>query len=150
MPYFCNEYWYIIRYEKGKEYPIFCRKHQSLENIEEIILDVNSISEGKKFADVGSGSVSSNNELLAYSTDFVGRRIYSLCFKNLKTGEVFQDKIPNTTGKAIWANDNQHVFYVRKDKNLRAFQVFRHQLGTDSSQDILVFHEKDDTFDVHG
>lgn len=149
LPYFFNEYWYIVKYEDGKEYPIFCRKHQTLENPEEIILDVNVLAEGEQFFEVGSVAVSPNNELATFSSDNVGRRIYNIQFKNLKTGEILADQIPNTTGKAVWANDNQHIFYIRKDKNLRAFQVYRHKIGTDSNEDVLVFHEKDDAFDVN-
>lgn len=149
LPYFFNEYWYIVRYEEGKEYPIFCRKYKSLENDEEIVLDVNILADGKEFFEVGSVAVSPNNELASFSSDDVGRRIYTLNFKNLKTGEILPDTIPNTTGKAVWANDNQHIFYIRKDKSLRAFQVYRHQLGTDSAEDVLIFHEEDETFDVN-
>ncbi len=149
LPYFFNEYWYIVRFEEGKEYPIFQRKHLSLDRPSELILDVNLLAEGNSFFEVGSVSVSPNNELVCFSEDNLGRRIYSLKFKNLKTGEILQDQIPNTTGKAVWSNDNQHIFYIRKDKNLRAYQVYLHQLGTDSSQDVLIFHEKDDTFDVN-
>lgn len=149
LPYFFNEYWYLVRYEKGKEYPIFSRKFQTLENEEEILINVNILAEGEKFFEVGSVAVSPDNRLISYSTDNLGRRIYTINFKNLETGEVFQDQIFNTTGKVVWANDNQHVFYIRKDDSLRAFQVFRHQLGTPSEDDVLVFHEKDETFDVN-
>ncbi len=149
LPYFFNEYWYIVRYEDGKEYPIFTRKFQTLENSEEIILDVNVLAEGHEFFEIGSVAVSPNNEIASFSEDELGRRIYSIKFKNLKTGEILKDEILNTTGKAVWANDNQHIFYIRKDKNLRAFQVFRHELGTDPEKDVLIFHEKDDTFDVN-
>lgn len=149
LPYFFNEYWYIIRYEKGKEYPIFCRKHQTLEHPEEILFDVNQLAEGFAFFEVGSVAVSPNNELATYSSDNVGRRIYTIQIKNLKTGEVLSDNIPNTTGKAVWANDNEHFFYIRKDKNLRAYQVYRHKIGTSAEEDVLVFHEEDDTFDVN-
>ncbi len=149
LPYFFNEYWYLVRYEKGKEYPIFSRKFQTLENEEEILIDVNILAEGEKFFEVGSVAVSPDNKLISYSTDNLGRRIYTINFKNLETGEVFQDQIYNTTGKVVWANDDQHVFYIRKDDNLRAFQVFRHHLGTPSEDDVLVFHEKDETFDVN-
>lgn len=149
LPYFFNEYWYLVRYEKGKEYPIFSRKFQTLENEEEILVDVNILAEGEKFFEVGSVAVSPNNKLISYSTDNLGRRIYTINFKNLETGEVFQDQIFNTTGKVVWANDNQHVFYIRKDESLRAFQVFRHQLGTNSEDDVLIFHEKNETFDVN-
>ena len=149
LPYFFNEYWYIVRYESGKEHPLFTRKITTLENPEELLLDVNLLSEGHDFFEVGSVAISPNNKLMTYSSDNIGRRVYTINFKNLETGEILQDQIPNTTGKAIWANDNEHVFYIRKDESLRAFQVFMHQLGTDSSQDVLVFHEKDETFDVN-
>lgn len=149
LPYFFNEYWYIVKFLEGKEHPVFTRKSQTLENAEEILLDVNVLAEGQKFFEVGSVAVSPNNNLMSYSSDTMGRRIYNLNFKNLETGEILQDQIPNTTGKAVWANDNEHVFYIRKDESLRAFQVYMHQLGTDSSQDVLVFHEEDDTFDVN-
>ncbi|MGK6342315.1 S9 family peptidase [Chryseobacterium sp. DT-3] len=149
LPYFFNGYWYIVRYEEGKEYPIFCRKHKSLDNEEEIIVDVNILAEGETYFEVGSVAVSPNNELVSFSSDNVSRRIYTINFKNLVTGEIFPDQILNTTGKAVWANDNEHVFYIRKDESLRAFQVYRHKLGTDASEDILIFHEEDDTFDVN-
>ncbi|KIA90019.1 S9 family peptidase [Kaistella jeonii] len=149
LPYFFNKYWYIVRFEIGKEYPIFSRKFQTLENVEEILLDVNVLAENQKFFEVGSVAVSPNNKMMSFSSDTMGRRIYKINFKNLETGEILQDQIPNTTGKAVWANDNEHVFYTRKDDSLRAYQVFLHQLGTDSSQDVLIFHEKDETFDVN-
>lgn len=149
LPYFFNEYWYIIRYEEGKEYPIFCRKFQSLDNPEEIILDVNIQAEGLEFFEVASLSISPDNKIAAYSTDAIGRRIYTLLFKNVETGENLPDMITNTTGKAVWAGDNKHVFYIRKDESLRAYKVYRHQLGTDESEDVLIFHEEDETFDVN-
>lgn len=149
LPYFFNQYWYIVRHEIGKEYPIFSRKYKNLENEEEILLDVNILAENQEFLEIGSVAVSPNNKLMSYSSDNIGRRIYTIHFKNLETGEILQDQIPFTTGKAVWANDNDHVFYIRKDESLRAFQVYMHQLGTDSSQDVLVFHEQDETFDVN-
>ncbi|WP_312074814.1 S9 family peptidase [Chryseobacterium sp.] len=149
LPYFFNGYWYYVRYEEGKEYPVFCRKIEDLANDEEIVLDVNILAEGHEYFEVGSVAVSPNNELASFSSDKVSRRIYSINFKNLKTGEILPDVIENTTGKAVWANDNEHVFYIRKDESLRAFQVFRHKLGTEYSEDVLIFHEKDETFDVN-
>lgn len=149
LPYFFNEYWYIVRYEIGKEYPIFSRKFQTLDNEEEILLDVNVLANGQQYMEVASLAVSPNNRLMSYSFDDLGRRIYTICFKNLETGENFEDRIENTTGKAVWADDNEHVFYIRKDESLRAFQVFRHRLGTDPAEDVLIFHEEDETFDVN-
>ncbi len=149
LPYFFNQYWYIVRYEDGKEYPIFSRKFQTLENEEEILLDANVLAEGNEYFDIGSISISVNNDILSFSTDKVGRRIYKIFFKNLKTGEIYQDEIDNTTGKAVWSNDNHFVFYIRKDESLRAYQIYRHQLGTDTENDVLIFHEEDETFDVN-
>ncbi|ACU08857.1 secreted peptidase, family S9 [Flavobacteriaceae bacterium 3519-10] len=149
LPYFFNSYWYISRFEIGKEYPIFSRKFQSLDNDEEILLDVNILAQGLDFLEVGSVAVSPDNKLMSYSSDNMGRRIYSLNFKDLQTGELFEDEIHNTTGKAVWAHDNKHVFYIRKDESLRAFQVYRHLLGADTDEDVLVFDEKDETFDVN-
>jgi len=149
LPYFFNQYWYIVRYEDGKEYPIFSRKFQTLENEEEILLDANILAEGKEYFDIGSISISVNNDILSFSTDIVGRRIYKIFFKNLKTGEIYKDEIDNTTGKAVWSSDNNYVFYIRKDESLRAFQIYRHELGTETEKDVLIFHEEDETFDVN-
>ncbi|MFL9834695.1 S9 family peptidase [Chryseobacterium terrae] len=149
LPYFFNEYWYIVRYEEGKEYPFFCRKYKTLENPEEIVLDVNILAEGEEFFEVANVAVSPDNKLASFSSDNLGRRIYTLNFKDLKTNEILPDKIENTTGKAVWANDNEHIFYIRKDESLRAYKVYRHKLGTPTSEDVLIFHEEDETFDVN-
>ncbi len=149
LPYFFNEYWYIVRYEDGKEYPVFTRKFGSLDAPEEILLDVNILAEGFEYFEVGSLAVSPGNKLAGFSEDRVGRRIYTIKFKNLETGEFLPDEIENTTGKAVWANDIQHIFYIRKDKSLRAYKVYRHKLGTPTAEDVLIFHEKDDTYDVN-
>lgn len=149
IPYFFNGYWYIVRYEKGKEYPIFCRKHLTLENPEEVMLDANELAQGYEYFDLGSAAASPDNRLGAYSTDTVGRRIYTIQIKNLNTGEVLADIIENCTGKAVWSADNQYIFYIRKDENLRAYKVFRHKIGTTSQEDAEVYHEKDEAFDVH-
>ena len=148
LPYFFNEYWYVVKYQKGKEYPLFYRHFKSLENEAELMLDVNEMASGKDFYDVGSFSVSVNNQLAAFSEDIVGRRIYTILLKNLETGEFLTDKIENTTGKTVWAADNLHFFYIRKDETLRAFQIYRHKIGSSQEEDVLVFHEEDETFDV--
>ena len=148
LPYFFNEYWYITRYEKGAEYPIFTRKYQSQENEEELLLDVNILADGHDFYDVGGISISLNNEIMAYSEDITGRRIYTIHIQNLKTKEKLEEKLENTTGRIVWANDNEHFFYIRKNEHLRAYKIYRHRLGTSQEEDILVFHEEDEAFDV--
>ena len=148
LPYFFNEYWYITRYEKGTEYPIFTRKYQSQENEKELLLDVNILADGHDFYDVGGISISLNNEIMAYSDDITGRRIYTIHIQNLKTKEKLEEKLENTTGRIVWANDNEHFFYIRKNEHLRAYKIYRHRLGTSQEEDILVFHEEDEAFDV--
>lgn len=148
LPYFFNEYWYITRYEKGTEYPVFTRKYQSQENEEELLLDVNILADGHDFYDVGGISISLNNEIMAYSEDITGRRIYTIHIQNLKTKEKLEEKLENTTGRIVWANDNEHFFYIQKNEHLRAYKIYRHRLGTSQEEDVLVFHEEDEAFDV--
>lgn len=147
VPYKKDGYLYYTRFEEAKEYPIFCRKKGSLDGAERIMLDANVLARGHAFFSVQNLEVSSGNDLLAYATDTQGRRIYTLFFKNLETGEILQDVIRRVTGNAAWANDNKTLFYTRQDPvTLRPFQVYRHVLGTDPSEDGLVYEEKDETF----
>ncbi len=150
VPYKSHGYFYYTRYVEGGEYPIYCRKKGSLEAEEEILLDANAMAEGHDFFSVTGLSVSANNNLLAYGVDTVSRRMYTLHFKDLATGEILPDEIVNTSGSAAWANDNKTVFYTLKEEGtLRPFKIFKHVLGTPISQDELLFHEKDETFNVY-
>ena len=147
VPYKQDDYWYYQRYEEGKEYPIFCRKKESLEADEEIMLDVNKLAVGHDFFSVRGTEVSSGQDILAYAEDNVGRRFYTIKFKNLTTGETYPDAIPNVVGNVAWANDNQTLFYTKQDPNtLRWHQIYRHVLGADPADDVLVYEETDDTF----
>jgi oligopeptidase B len=146
VPYKKDGYYYFSRYEEGKEYPIHARKFDNLDNEEEIILNVNDLAKDYEYYAVGGMAVSTNNKILAFGEDTVSRRIYTLRFKNLETGEYLEDKIENTTGTAIWANDNKTIFYTRKDEALRPYKIFKHRLGTDPSLDEEIYHEKDETF----
>jgi len=149
VPYKSNGYFYSRRYEKDKEYPIYTRKKGSLEAEEEIMLDVNTMAEGYEYYQVTGLSVSENNKYLAFGVDTVSRRKYTIHFKDLETGEILADKIPNTTGRATWANDNKTSFYSTKDNTLRSHKIHRHTLGTDPSYDTEIYHEKDNTFSVY-
>ena len=147
VPYFFNEYWYIKRFEKGKDYPIYTRKHKSLNNDEELLIDVNKLALKHAYYNVGSISVSPNNRILAYSFDTLSRRLYSIKFFDLKTKKHFKETIKNTTGSITWANDNKTIFYSKKeDKTLRVNKIYRHQLNSDVKNDILIFEEKDEHF----
>lgn len=144
VPYHKNGYWYYVRFEEGKEHPIYCRKKGLLSAEEEILLDANIEAANHKFYQVAGLSVSPDNKILAFGEDTVSRRIYTIRFKNLETGEIMDDALTNTTGGAAWANDNQTVFYTTKDESLRPEKVFRHKLGQTTDQE--VYHESDETF----
>lgn len=142
-----NGYLYYSRYEKGQDYPFICRKKDDGKEKEEIMLNGPEIAEGQSYLGFGGSTVSPNNKLLVYGLDFVSRRQYTLYFKDLTTGKILEDRIENTTGGAVWANDNKTVFYVKKDpQTLRSAYIYSHVLGTSSDEDKLVYHETDETF----
>lgn len=147
VPYLDRGFVYYNRYEEGKQYPIYCRKSETEEAVEEVILDVNELAKGKAFCSVLGLQVSPDSKLLAFGVDFTGRRKYSLQFKNLETGEMLDDQVDNVTGSCVWANDSKTVFFTRKDpQTLRAYLVVRHRLMTSSEQDVVVFEETDEEF----
>ena len=148
VPYFLNGYWYYTVVQENKEYPVFCRKKDSLSNPEIVLLDVNALAEGKSFCQIGGLSVSPDNKKLAYAVDFVSRRIYTIYIKDLETGEISAQTITQTSGGATWANDNNTLFYTTKDsETLRSDKIFRYSIKTDKST--LVYHELDDTYNVY-
>ncbi|MGI4867329.1 MAG: S9 family peptidase [Janthinobacterium lividum] len=150
VPFRDNGYYYYTRYEAGGEYPLYCRKKGSQQAPEEVLLNGNEMGKGHTYFAIGGYEVSDNNELLAYSTDIVSRRLYTVRFKNLKTGEVSPEQIPNVEGAGVWAADNKTFFYAKKDvATLLPYQIYRHVLGTDPKQDVLVYEEKDNTFYTH-
>ncbi|RDV15276.1 S9 family peptidase [Pontibacter diazotrophicus] len=146
VPFKDDGYWYYTRYEEGKEYPIYARKKGTLEAPEEVMVNANERAEGQSYYSAAGMNVSPNNQLLAFGEDTVSRRKYTIRFKDLNTGEFLPDAIPNTTGGAVWGNDNKTVFYTMKDPALRSFKIFKHTLGTPTSQDKEVYHEADETF----
>ena len=149
VPYKRNGYWYYVRYETGKGYPVFCRKKDSLESEEIILFDNNVMAEGQAYFNQAGYSVSENNKIAAFGIDLVSRRKYTIQFKNLETGELLDEKIENTTGSAVWTNDNKTVYYTRKDEEtLRSNQIFKHTLGTSTEDDTLVYQEDDETFNT--
>lgn len=147
VPVKVNGYMYYTRYEEGKEYAFYCRKKDNMDGEEEVMLDGPAMAEGYAYFAVGGRSVSPDNKLLAYGVDTVSRRQYTVRIKNLETGVIYNDEIPETTGGATWANDNKTLFYSKKDPvTLRSYRIYKHVLGTDSSMDELVYEETDETF----
>ena len=150
VPYFLNGYWYITRFEKGKQYPIYTRKKDSLTAAEEILFDCNEMAKGKDYFRLVGINVSPDNTKVIYGVDTESRRKYTLYVKDLTTNTVLKTKISNTTGGSAWAGDNDHFFYVYKNpQTLRSEKVFRHKITDPTAQDSLIFHEKDETFSVY-
>ncbi|RZV63178.1 MAG: S9 family peptidase, partial [Flavobacteriaceae bacterium] len=150
VPYKYNGYWYITKYVKGKDYPIYSRKKGSLEAKEELLFDCNELAKGHSYFKLVGLSISPDNEKIAFGIDTVSRRKYTIQVKNLKTGKLYEEKMLNTTGGSSWANDNKTLFYTRKDeRTLRSDKIYKHKLGHDSSKDVVVYHEKDETFGTY-
>ncbi len=147
VPVYDDGYYYYVRFNQGQEYPIHCRKKGSLEAAEEIVLDENVEAKGHSYFDVGDAQASPDHQLLAFAVDTVGRRIHTIRFKDLRTGSYLPDKIEAVTANFAWAADNKTVFFTKQDpETLRAFQIYRYQLGSGRAPE-LVFEEKDTTFD---
>jgi oligopeptidase B len=149
VPYSRDGYFYYTRFDEGKEYPIYARKKGALDQPEEIVLNGNELAAGHDFFSIGGWAVSSGQNIVAYAVDTQGRRIHTVHFKDLSTGELLPDVLPEVTENLAWANDNRTLFYAKQDPaTLRAFQIYRHALGTDWRDDKLVFEESDETFSV--
>ncbi len=150
VPYKLNGYWYITRFEKGYDYPVYSRKKGSLEAPEEVMFNVNEMAEGYDYYSLGGLNVSMDNRLVAFGTDTLSRRKYTIRIKNLETGEIYDEEIKNTTGGSTWANDNKTLYYTKKDpQTLRSFRIYKHVLGTSPEDDQLVYEEEDDTFNTY-
>jgi len=146
------DYFYYQRTEAGKQYPIYCRKLDTPQAPEEILIDQNALAAGKEFCRIGAFAVSPDQEKLAYSIDPDGSEKCIIYIKNLISGELYPEQIPNTFGDVYdhiglaWAADSTTLFYTTLDDALRPYKLFRHQLGGDLREDKLVYHEKDETF----
>lgn len=146
VPYLKNGYYYYRKTDEGKQYYKLCRKKGNLKAKEEVLLDVDAMAKGFSYYAIGGYEVSPNNKLLVYSVDTVSRREYVLHIKNLETGEILEDRIPRTSGGAIWAADSKTLFYTSKNPvTLLSEKIMRHTLGTPANTDAIVYEEKDNT-----
>lgn len=149
VPYLDNGYYYYTRYEKDKQYPIYCRKKENLSNKEEILIDANVMSKGYEYYRVGDIEISPDNKTMAFSVDTLSRRIYTIYFMDLESRKIHKNEITNTSGSITWTNDNQSIFYNLKDiETLRTDKVMMHKLNSEDS-DKEIFYEKDETFSVY-
>lgn len=147
VPYKDGGYFYYVRTEAGKQYPIHCRKRGSMDAPEEVILDVNELAKGQTFMSLGAFDVSDDSNLLAYTTDNAGFRQFTLAVKDLRTGKILPDHAERVDSIA-WANDNKTLFYTVEDATTkRGYQMYRHTVGA-TGKDPLVYEEKDERFDI--
>jgi oligopeptidase B len=148
VPYREGDYFYYVRTEAGKQYPIRCRKKASMDAPEEVVLDVNQMAQGQTFMTVQAFAVSPDGNLLAYSYDNTGFRQFTLAVKDLRTGKTLADHAERV-GSVVWASDNRTIFYTQEDPvSKRQYRFYRHTAGSTDS-DALVYEEADEKFTVH-
>ena len=148
VPYRKGDYWYFSRTVEGQQYGINSRKKGSMAGAEEILLDQNVLAKGEKYFRMANMAIAPNQQLVVYGTDTSGDEVYTLQFKDLKTGQLLADKVPGVYYSVAWSNDNKTVFYTVVDEAKRPYKVFRHTLGTDPKSDAMVFHETDERFEL--
>ncbi|MEP4947470.1 MAG: S9 family peptidase [Flavobacteriaceae bacterium] len=149
VPYKYNGYWYITKFEKGNEYPVYSRKKENLTAENELMFNCNELAKDHEYFNLKGISISPDNTLASFAVDTISRRQYDIQIKNLATGEIYPDIIKNTTGSSTWGNDGRTLFYAKKDPiTLRSDKIYRHELGTSQADDVMVFHENDDTFNT--
>lgn len=146
-PYPDGDYFYYSRTEKGKQYPIYCRRSGSLNAAEEIYFDQNEMSKGFKFYRLNAMELSPDHHLLAFSVDTNGAESYILFVKDLRNGTILPDRAENTQSVA-WAMDNKTIFYTVEDNAKRPYRIYRHLLGDDVSKDELLFEEKNEMYNL--
>ncbi len=146
-PVFDRGFWVYRRFEDGKEYPVYARRSGTMDAREEILIDGNARADGQGYYHLGAAAVADDGQTLAFAEDTTGRRIYTVRFKNLATGEILPDEIHPATPALAWAADSRTLFVTRQDaETLRSHQVTRHTLGQDG--ETVVFQDDDDTFNV--
>ncbi|HMH54884.1 MAG TPA: S9 family peptidase, partial [Gemmatimonadales bacterium] len=140
-----DDYYYYSRTEAGGQYPILCRRHGELGD-EEILLDQNPLAAGHGYFRLGASAVSPDHRLLAYSVDTSGAEEFTLFIKDLGTGALFPESIVSTSHDVAWANDSRTLFYTALDQAHRPCRLYRHLVGTNPAEDVLVYFEPDASF----
>ncbi|WP_413288979.1 S9 family peptidase [Bdellovibrio sp. HCB337] len=141
-----NSYYYYTRMEGDKEQPIQCRRKGSADGPEEVILDCNELAKGFKSFSLGIFDTSPDHDVLAYATDTDGDEVFSLYFKDLKTGKLFPEQIEKIYYSSAWSKDNKTFYYITQNENMRPDKMWKHTLGTPISQDEVLFEEKDNQY----
>jgi oligopeptidase B len=147
-PSYFKGFWSYTRTVEGLDYEIYCRRPDTMDAPEQVMLDGNALGRGHDYFDLGFVEASPDQNLLAYAADFTGAELFELRFRDLSTGAELEDVLRDVYYGAAWANDNQTFFYTKADAAMRPFQVWRHRLGTSSARDVLVLQEDDERFEV--
>jgi oligopeptidase B len=147
VPVLEHGYWYYQRFETGGEFPLYCRKKGSLQDVEQVMLDGNAMSKGHEYFNIGATAVSPDGRLLAYTEDLVGRRQFTLKVKSLQTGSLLLDRVEDIEPEVVWAADSKTLLYIEKDPvTLLSVRLRKHKLGTESGRDPLVYEEADHSY----
>lgn len=145
-PFEMNGNLFQVHNKEGLDYSIIMKLNGSQSTV---FIDENERAKGHSYYDLGEWLPSPDNKMVALSEDFIGRRNYTITIRGFATKSFLKDKISETDGSFVWANDNKTIFYVKKDPvTLRSFQVFRHELGTAQSKDVLVYEDLDEKYNV--
>ncbi|GAA4217582.1 S9 family peptidase [Actinocatenispora rupis] len=151
-------WWYYTRTVEGQQYPIHCRVKAGDDPTppsvepgvpvagEDVLLDQNELADGHEFFALGTFTVSVDGRFLAYADDFAGDERFTLRVKDLASGELLDDEVPDTAYGAAWSADSTHLFYLTVDDAWRPYRVWRHRIGTKASDDVIVYEEPDERF----
>ena len=154
-----GNWWYYARTMAGKQYAVHCRREvrpgdssppMTLDGApldgEEVLLDGNELAGDGEFFSLGMLATSPDGRLLAYSTDFAGSERFTVRIKDLATGTVLPDEIPDTFYGCAWSLDGSALFYITVDDAWRPYRVSRHLVGSPAADDVIVFEEPDERF----
>ncbi len=146
-----GDFFYYTRTEQGKQYSIYCRKFQSLDAEEQVLVDLNVIDDENEFEYLRMGvyDVSPDHKLLAFGLDTTGAETYTIRFKDLATGELLDDVIENAAGSAEWGDNTTFFYTTEEESTKRSYKLFRHTLGTPQADDALIYHDPDALFSVY-
>lgn len=136
---------YYTRFIEGGQHPLFCRRPRDGGD-EEVLIDGNALADGHSYFQLGWVQHSPKHDLISYAVDDKGSEFFELRFRDAAGGER-AGVIPDVAG-AEWANDGEHLFYAKLDENHRPQSVYRHSMGTDAAEDVLVYEEPDPGFFV--
>lgn len=149
VPNIRNDYQYYTRYQTDKQYPIFCRTPIIDDTAEQVLLDGNREAERHPYFDIGDLQNSPDHQSIAYTIDTDGSEFYALHIRNLSSSQQVDTAIEHVQGDIVWSNDSQYLFYIALDDDHRPHKVYRHRVGTDCADDVVVHHEKDNSFFIH-